>query len=98
MSKNKGRAGTHTTIIEAARPLVKLLEKKGRVSRGVITAGVGARTQSIKVTPLAGALRVVVVSKGTRQELHVYGITMDEAKLIITTAEFPAYLINFSSE
>ncbi len=98
MSKNKGRAGTHTTIIEAARPVVKLLEKKGRVSRGVITAGVGARTQSIKVTPLAGALRVVVVSKGTRQELHVYGITMDEAKLIITTAEFPAYLINFSSE
>jgi hypothetical protein len=98
MSKNKGRAGTHTTIIEAARPVVKLLEKKGRVSRGVITAGVGARTQSIKVTPLAGALRVVVVSKGTRQELHVYGITMDEAKLIITKAEFPAYLINFSSE
>jgi hypothetical protein len=98
MSKNKGRAGTHTTIIEAARPVVKLLEKKGRVSRGVITAGVGARTQSIKVTPLAGALRVVVVSKGSRQELHVYGITMDEAKLIITPAEFPAYLINFSSE
>jgi len=98
MSKNKGRAGTHTTIIEAARPVVKLLEKKGRVSRGVITAGVGARTQSIKVTPLAGALRVVVVSKGTRQELHVYGITMDEAKLIITKAEFSAYLINFSSE
>jgi hypothetical protein len=98
MSKNKGRAGTHTTIIEAARPVVKLLEKKGRVSRGVITAGVGARTQSIKVTPLAGALRVVVVSKGTRQELHVYGITMDEAKLIITKAGFPVYLINFSSE
>jgi len=98
MSKNKGRAGTHTTIIEAARLVVKLLEKKGRVSRGVSTAGVGARTQSIKVTPLAGALRVVVVSKGTRQELHVYGITMDEAKLIITKAGFPAYLINFSSE
>jgi hypothetical protein len=38
MSKNKGRAGTHTTIIEAARPVVKLLEKRGRVSRGVITA------------------------------------------------------------
>ena len=98
MSKNKGRAGTHTTIIEAARLVVKLLEKKGRVSRGVITAGVGARTQSIKVTPLAGALRVMVVSKGTRQELHVYGITMNEAKLIITAVEFPSYLINFSSE
>jgi hypothetical protein len=98
MSKNKGRAGTHTTIIEAARPVVKLLEKKGRVSRGVITAGVGARTQSIKVTPLAGALRVMVVSKGSRQELHVYGITMSDVKLILTSTEFPGYLINFSSE
>lgn len=98
MSKNKGRAGTHTTIIEAARPVVKLLEKKGRVSRGVITAGVGARTQSIKVVPLAGALRVTVVSKGTRQDLHVYGITLPEAKLILTSTEFPNYLINFSSE
>ena len=98
MSKNKGRAGTHTTIIEAARPVVKLLEKKGRVSRGVITAGVGARVQSIKVTPLAGALRVMVVSKGTRQELHVYGITMTQAKSILTASELPAYLINFPSE
>jgi len=97
MSKNKGRAGTHTTIIEAARPVVKLLEKKGRVSRGVITAGVGARTQSIKVTPLPGALHVMVVSKGSRQELHVYGITLSEAKLILTSIEFPGYLINFPS-
>jgi len=98
MSKNKGRAGTHTTMIEAARPVVKLLEKKGRVSRGVITARVGARVQSIKVTPLGGALRVVVVSKGSRQELHVYGISLDEAKAILTSTELPGYLINFPSE
>ena len=98
MSKNKGRAGTHTTIIEAARPVVKLLEKKGRVSRGVITAGVGARVQSIKVSPLAGALRVMVVSKGSRQELHVYGISLEAAKQILTSTELPGYLINFPSE
>ena len=60
MAKGRGRAGTHTTLTDAARPVAEALERHGRVSRGVISARVGAKTLSVKVTPLAGALRVTV--------------------------------------
>ncbi|MEY2820942.1 MAG: hypothetical protein RJA37_615 [Verrucomicrobiota bacterium] len=96
MPARRGRAGTHTTVIEAAVPVVRLLEARGRVSRGMIEAGIGARARSVKVRPLPGGLRVTVVSKGSRQELHVYGITPDEARALLTAAALPGYVINFS--
>lgn len=98
MAKPRGRAGAHTTVTDAARPIVALLEKYGRVSRGVIAARVGARRHSLKVMPLDGALRLTVVSKGSRQELHVYGITFGQAQKILTSTALPGYLINFGSE
>jgi hypothetical protein len=98
MSKGKGRAGSHTTLTEAARPVAEALEKFGRVSRGVIQARVGARRHSIKVAALPGCLRIIVVSKGSRQELHVYGITLPKAQTILTSTEFSGYLINFVGE
>lgn len=98
MAKGRGRAGTHTTVTDAARPVVELLERHGRVSRGVIQARVGARRHSIKVMPLDGGLRVTVVSKGSRQELHVYGITVAQARQILTSTELVGYLINFAGE
>jgi len=60
MATGRGRAGTHTTLTDAARPVAEALERHGRVSRGVITAGLGARTFSIKVVPITGGLRVTV--------------------------------------
>jgi hypothetical protein len=96
MAKGRGRAGTHTSVTDAARPVVELLEKHGRVSRGVIQARVSARRHSLKVMPLEGGLRVTVVSKGSRQELHVYGITVAQAEKILTATELPGYLINFA--
>ena len=96
MPARRGRAGTHTTVIEAAVPVVRLLEPRGRVSRGMIEAGIGARGRSVKVRPLAGGLRVTVVSKGSRQELHVYGITPAEARALLTAAALPGYAVNFS--
>jgi hypothetical protein len=98
MAKGRGRAGTHTTVTDAARPVVELLEKHGRVSRGVIQARVGARRHSIKVMPLEGGLRVTVVSKGSRQELQLYGITVAQARQILTSTELAGYLINFAGE
>ena len=98
MAKGRGRAGTHTTVTDAARPVVDLLEKYGRVSRGVIQARVGARRHSIKVMELEGGLGVTVVSKGSRQELHVYGITVEQARKILTSADLAGYLINFTGE
>ncbi|MFM9000402.1 MAG: hypothetical protein ACKORB_02075 [Opitutia bacterium] len=96
MPSRRGRAGTHTTVIEAAEPVVRLLEARGRVSRGMIEAGIGARGRSVKVRPLPGGLRVTVVSKGSRQELHVYGVTVADARTVLTAQALPGYNVNFS--
>ena len=94
MAAGRGRAGTHTTLTDAARPVAEALERHGRVSRGVITAGLGARTFSIKVVPITGALRVTVVSKGSRQDLRVYGLTAERVRAILGGPDFSHYLLN----
>ncbi len=94
MATGRGRAGTHTTLTDAARPVAEALERHGRVSRGVITAGLGARTFSIKVVPITGGLRVTVVSKGSRQDLRVYGLTAERVRAILGGPDFSHYLLN----
>ena len=94
MAAGRGRAGTHTTLTDAARPVAEALERHGRVSRGVITAGLGARTFSIKVVPITGGLRVTVVSKGSRQDLRVYGLTIERVRAILSGPDFSHYLLN----
>jgi hypothetical protein len=94
MARARGRAGSHTTLIEAAVPVVRRLDRLGRVSRGMIEAGIGARGHAIKVTPLAGGLRLTVVSKGSRQELHVYGVPLAAVASLLAEPEFRAYKVN----
>lgn len=98
MAKGRGRAGTHTSLTDAARPVAEALERHGRVSRGMISARVGAKTLSIKVMKLGGGLRVTVVSKGSRQELHVYGLTAERAGAILSGPDFSGYKLNFADE
>ena len=98
MAKGRGRAGTHTSLTDAARPVAEALERHGRVSRGVISARVRASTLSIKIMKLGGGLRLTVVSKGSRQELHVYGITTAEAVRILSTPAFAGYHLNVADE
>ena len=98
MAKGRGRAGTHTSLTDAARPVAEALERHGRVSRGVIAARVGAKTLSIKVMKLGGGLRVTVVSKGSRQELHVYGLTAGRVGEILSGPDFAGYKLNFADE
>ncbi len=98
MAKGRGRAGTHTSLTDAARPVAEALERHGRVSRGVIAARVGAKTLSIKVMKIGGALRVTVGTKGSRQELHVYGITAERAGEILSGPDFSGYKLNFADE
>ena len=57
-----------------------------------------ASTLSIKVMKLGGGLRITVVSKGSRQELHVYGITTERAGQILTGPDFSGYKLNFADE
>lgn len=94
MTSKRGRAGTHSSMIEAAEPLVAEMEKLGRVSRGVIKANSGAAGFAIKVLPLDGALRVTVVAKGARQELHVYGISVERMRELLSRREFSKFILN----
>lgn len=98
MTKSRGRAGAHTSLTDAARPVAEALESIGRVSRGVIGARVGAKALSIKIRPLPGGLRVTVVSKGSRQELHAYGMTVEEAVRVLSRPDFSAYHLNVDAE
>lgn len=94
MARARGRAGTHTTLIEAAVPVVVALEKIGRVSRGLIQGGIRGRTHAVKVLALPGGLRVTVVSKGSCQELHVYGVTLAQVAAALASPEFRGYKVN----
>jgi hypothetical protein len=98
MAKGRGRAGTHTSLTDAARPVAEALERHGRVSRGVISARVYAKGLSIKIMKLGGGLRLTVVSKGSRQELHVYGLTAERAGEILSAPDFSGYKLNFADE
>ncbi len=96
MVKGRGRAGSHTSLTDAARPVAAALERHGRVSRGVISARVGAKALSIKIMKIGGGLRLTVVSKGSRQELHVYGLTAERAGEILSGPDFTGYKLNFA--
>ena len=98
MAKGRGRAGSHTSLTDAAHPVAEALERHGRVSRGVISARVRASTLSIKVMKLGGGLRITVVSKGSRQELHVYGLTAEQVGKILAGPDFSGYKLNFADE
>jgi hypothetical protein len=64
----------------------------------VISARVRANGLSIKIMKLGGGLRLTVVSKGSRQELHVYGITAERAGEILSGPDFSGYKLNFADE
>jgi hypothetical protein len=64
----------------------------------VISARVYAKGLSIKIMKLGGGLRLTVVSKGSRQELHVYGLTAERAGEILSAPDFSGYKLNFADE
>lgn len=90
----KGRAGTHSSVIDVAEALVAAMERLGRVSRGVIYANAGASGRAIKVLELDGALRVTVVAKGARQEFHVYGVSVLQMRELLDGKDYRSFVIN----
>ena len=67
--------GSHTTFIEGAKDILKLLNKAGvEVSPGVIEANVKARGKSVKLKKLnSETLEMVVVVNSSKQTFKVYG-------------------------
>ncbi len=67
--------GSHTTVIEGSRDILKLLKKAGvEVSPGVIEANVKAKGRSVKLKKLNNeTFEMVVVVNSSKQTFKVYG-------------------------
>lgn len=67
--------GTHTTVIDEAKDVIKLLKKaKVRISPGVILGSDGTRGKSVKLKKLNNeTFEMVVVIKSAKQIFKVYG-------------------------
>ncbi len=72
--------GTHTTTIEGAKDILKILKKiQAYVSPGVIEANVKARGKSVKLKKLNNeTFEMVVVVNSSKQTFKVYGSNQQE--------------------
>ncbi len=79
--------GTHTTVIEAVKPILALFTKGDglepvQVSPGKIEGGAGSKSKSIKFKHINDELyEMVVISNGSRQEFKVFTRTAPEKLL-----------------
>lgn len=79
--------GTHTTVIEAARPVLEFFNKnkvlsKVQVSPGKIEGGIGAKSKSIKFKHINNEVyEMVVTHNGSRQEFKVFTTTSPDVLL-----------------
>lgn len=72
--------GSHTTIIEGSKDILKLLKKNGvLVSPGVIEGNVKAKGRSVKLKKLNNeTFEMVVVAGSSKQTFKVYGLDQKE--------------------
>lgn len=85
------RAGTHSSIIEAADPLIRQLDRVARVSRGIIKANARSRARTIKVLRLNGGWRLTVVAKNAKQEFHLFDVSLPQIRAILSEREFASF-------
>ena len=67
--------GKHTTVIDAAQPIVDLAQKMSevmKVSAGFITSGIKTGQQRVKIKKIVGGLLLVVRGNISIQEIRVY--------------------------
>ncbi len=77
--------GSHTTVIEGSRDILKLLSKVGvEVSPGVIEANVKAKGKSVKLKKLNNeTFEMVVVVNSSKQTFKVYGAEQEKVTDVI---------------
>ncbi len=69
--------GDHTTLIDLANDIVKKVLKKfpdASVSPGVITQGIGAKSQKISITPAQGCVIMLCIMKYSKQEIKIFTV------------------------
>lgn len=77
--------GPHTTVIDGARSILKLLKKAGvEISPGFIEGKVGAKGRSVKLKKLSSkTFEMVVVVNSSKQTFKVYGSDQEDITRII---------------
>lgn len=85
------RAGTHSSVIEAAEVLVEKLDRVCRVSRGIIRANARSRSRTIKILRLNGGWRLTVVAKNAKQEFHLFDVSLAQLREILSEKEFDSF-------
>lgn len=85
------RAGTHSTIIEAAEPLIRRLDRIARVSCGIIRANARSRARTIKILRLNGGWRLTIVAKNAKQEFHLFDVSLDDLRRVLNENEFDSF-------
>jgi len=69
--------GDHTTLIDLAKDVVKKVLKKfpeASVSPGIITQGIGAKSQKISITPTQCCVIILCVMKYSKQEIKIFTV------------------------
>lgn len=69
--QGKGFTPAHTTVTEGSVPVIEVLRKcfpDIKISNGVIEAGVGARSFSVKLTADENAVKLIVVANSAKQQ------------------------------
>lgn len=85
------RAGTHSSVIEAAESLIRQLDRVARVSRGIIKANARSRARTIKILRLKGGWRLTVVAKNAKQEFHLFDVSLEQIRAILSEREFTSF-------
>lgn len=85
------RAGTHSSVIEAAEPLIRQLDRVARVSRGIIKANARSRARTLKILPLKGGWRLTVVAKNAKQEFHLFDVSLATLRSILSDRAFDSF-------
>ncbi len=75
--------GRHTTVIDAARPIVDFAQKIPDVTKvvaGYITPGIKSGQQRIKIKEMTGGLLVVVRGGASIQEIMIYSSNISKTR------------------
>lgn len=85
VKKHINERGSHTTFIEGAKDILKLLNKAGlEVSPGIIEGNVKARGRSIKLKKLnSETFEMIVVANSSKQTFKVYGKDQKSVRLAV---------------
>ena len=85
MASHVNERGSHTTVIEGSKDVLKVLNKAGaQVSPGVIEGNVKAKGRSVKLKKLNNeTFEMVVVVGSSKQTFKVYGNDQERISQVI---------------